>query len=257
MPYSSLIGGSFDLISSGLNAAYSAKAQRRAYEYQKRLLELQQSWSERMSNTAHRREVSDLRAAGLNPILSATGGNGASSPVVSAPSVAMPSGSPFNFNNLGRTLANSAEAKQAKTAEKVAESQIKNQNRLTDAQVKQAEAQADLLSAQAKETRESKPVNRVPTGAIQTIIDAILPAADSVQHNTASPLLRGERLVPAGYSISAEDLKNPKFPLGDTYYGKYRDEYGRIQHGQYLPRGRYGRYKMEGKNYYYKNERKK
>lgn len=50
-------------------------------------------WQKMMSDTAHQREVEDLRAAGLNPVLSVMGGQGASTTSGATASQGAPSGS--------------------------------------------------------------------------------------------------------------------------------------------------------------------
>ncbi|AKI26920.1 DNA pilot protein VP2 [Gokushovirinae Fen672_31] len=80
-----LIGG---LLTTSMNNKNSQQMQQQAEQFDQGMVQQQQSYETNMSNTAYQRASADMQAAGLNPAMMFGSGSSASTPSISAPTIA-------------------------------------------------------------------------------------------------------------------------------------------------------------------------
>lgn len=185
MGWGAFAGGALGTLGAVYSAKSAASGQAKANRMNIMMGLNQQRFQERMARHAHRYEVQDLRKAGLNPILSATGGSGSATPSGSAPHVE---------NEKGSGISSALDALATITESFLKQQQI-NQ---TNAQTQLTQATTENTQARTATEKTQPDINRATVGFIHQ--------QASTSKATEQNIMLDNALKDVGYKVQLSEI---------------------------------------------------
>lgn len=210
----SVLGGLIDQS----NSRASAKQQ---YRYNRNLQEDNQAFQIEMAKNAHQYEIEDLKAAGLNPILSATGSSAGAIAGSSAPQGTSPGN---NYDNFAKAIQNALLAKQTNSTKALNDSQIDLNNATATKTLEESDVIKPTAKAKIENLASATAVNKAEKEYKKSLIGLTQQQTQTEKENTTKTHNEAWESLHRSQKYDSERAKN---------YGTKEGQFGLMYEGRH------------------------